>query len=263
MKDLSAPRHSHARDGTLQRGPMGAELPLTRVSVGPDVLEPDAWYWQLPAVAQLRDEGMTLAPTTVLVGENGSGKSTMIEAVAENWRRSLTAQVKHWGPKPSAEDAGLWRELSLSGARPRPQGGVWLRGEAMHGVFAGIDRTETELRAFDGVPLNERSHGEGFLALLESRTMERGLWILDEPESALSFRSSLRLMALLHGMAAAGSQVLLSTHSPVLAALPGARIYELGAHGFAQRGWAELDFVQDWQVFFDDPTRLLHHLLDD
>jgi len=227
------------------------------------VLEPDAWHWHLPAVDQLRADGIALAPVTVLVGENGSGKSTIVEAIAEAWRRSLTAHVKHWGPKPSDEDAGLWRELELSGARPRPQGGVWLRGEAMHGVFARIDREAFELRVFDDVPLNQRSHGEGFLALLESRTTERGLWILDEPESALSFRSTLRLLALLKGVVAAGSQVLLATHSPVLAALPGATVYELDGAGFTQRGWAELDLVQDWQMFFDDPTRLLHHLLDD
>ena len=242
--------------------PSGAHLPLARVGVRPDLLDPGAWFWQLPAVAQVRERGLVLGPATVLVGENCTGKSTLVEAVAEAWRRSLTAQVKHWGPTPSDEDAGLWRELALSAAHPRPQGGVWLRGEAMHGVFGRIDQERFELRAFDGVPLNERSHGEGFLALLESRTTERGLWILDEPESALSFRSSLRLMALLHGMVATGSQVLLSTHSPVLAALPGARIYELDGTGFAQRGWAELDFVQDWQMFFDYPTRLLHHLLD-
>jgi predicted ATPase len=206
---------------------------------------------------------MALAPATVLVGENGTGKSTLVEAIAEGWRRSLTAQVKHWGPKPSAEDAGLWRELTLAGAQPRPQGGVWLRGEAMHGVFAGIDGAAVELRAFDGVPLNQRSHGEGFLALLESRTTERGLWILDEPESALSFRSSLRLLALLDGVRAAGSQVLVATHSPVLAALPGATVYELDGSGFTARRWADLDLVQDWQSFFDNPRRLLHHLLDD
>jgi len=238
-------------------------LPLARVGVRPDVLDPDAWFWQLPAVAQVREHGMELGAATVLVGENGSGKSTLVEAVAEAWRRSLTAQVKHWGPKPSGEDAGLWRELALSGAYPRPQGGLWLRGEAMHGVFDRIDQEEFELRAFDGVPLNRRSHGEGFMALLESRTTERGLWILDEPESALSFRSSLRLLALLHGMVTTGSQVLLATHSPVLAALPGATVYELDGTGFTQRGWAELDLVQDWQMFFDEPTRLLHHLLDD
>jgi predicted ATPase len=238
------------------------DLPLARVTVRDDVQDPDAWYWALPAVRQLRTEGLPLAPVTVVVGENGSGKSTLVEGIATAWGQSLTAQVKHWGPPRSAEDADLSRSLRLAGEWPRPQGGVWLRGEAMHGVFSSIDRAAIELRAFDGVPLNSRSHGEGFLALLESRTTERGLWILDEPESALSFRSSLRLLALLAGVAEAGSQVLLATHSPVLAALPGALIYELGDDGFTAREWAELDLVQDWQAFFDDPRRLLSYLLD-
>jgi predicted ATPase len=240
-----------------------ADQPLERVTVRDDVRDPDAWYWALPAVAQLRTAGLPLAPVTVLVGENGSGKSTLVEAIAHSWRDGLTSQVKHWGPKPSAEDAALWRDLRLTGNWPRPQGGVWLRGEAMHGLFAGIDSAAVELRAFDGVPLNSRSHGEGFLALLESRTTERGLWILDEPESALSFRSSLRLLALLSGMRAAGSQVILATHSPVLAALPAALIYQLDDTGVTAREWADLDLVQDWQSFFDAPARLLHHLLDD
>jgi predicted ATPase len=238
-----------------------ADVPLTRVTVRSEVREPADWYWQVPAVAQLRDEGIALAPVTVLVGENGSGKSTLVEAIARAWQELLTAQVHHWGPAPSAEDAALWRDLWLDTAHPRPQGGTWLRAESMHELFASLDRQALELRAFDGVPLNTRSHGEGFLAFLESRVTERGLWILDEPESALSFRSCLRLLALLHGMTAVGSQVVLATHSPVLASLPGALVYELDGNGLAVRDWADLDLVRDWQAFFDDPARLLHHLL--
>jgi predicted ATPase len=241
---------------------VAGELPLARVEVRPDVRDPDAWHWALPAVAQLHADGLDLAPATVLVGENGTGKSTLVEAVAQAWRSSLTAQVKHWGPKPADDDSGLWRELRLAGERPRPQGGVWLRAESMHGVFADVDASAIELRPFGGVGLNARSHGEGFLALLESRTTERGLWVLDEPEAALSFRSCLRLLALLHGVVATGSQVLLATHSPVLAALPGAQVLELGDDGLTERRWEDLDLVQDWQAFFDDPRRLLHHLLD-
>jgi predicted ATPase len=239
-----------------------ANLPLARVTVRDDVRDPEAWYWTLPAVRQLRADGLPLAPVTVLVGENGSGKSTLVEAIAHSWRAALTAQVNHWGPTSSAEDAALWQDLRMAGAWPRPQGGVWLRGEAMHGLFAGIDSAAVELRAFEGIPLNHRSHGEGFLAVLESRTTERGLWILDEPESALSFRSSLRLLALLAAMAETGSQMLLATHSPVLAALPGALIHELDGNGYTAREWTDLDLVQDWQAFFDDPRRLLSYLLD-
>lgn len=242
---------------------MTGELPLVRVTVRPDPRLPDAWFWRLPAVAQLRTEGLALGPMTVLVGENGSGKSTLVEAIAIAWRELLTAQVHHWGPAPSREDTELWRELRLETAHPRPQGGIWLRAESMHELFDSIDRQGVELRPFDGVPLNARSHGEGFLALLESRTTERGLWVLDEPESALSFRSCLRLMVVLHDAVAAGSQVLLATHSPVLAALPGATVYELDASGFARREWPDLDLVQDWSAFFEDPARLLHHPFED
>ena len=145
-----------------------AELPLARVTVRAEVREPDAWFWQVPAVAQIREHGMALAPVTVFVGENGSGKSTVVEAIARAWQELLTAQVHHWGPAPSAEDADLWRDLWLETAYPRPQGGIWLRAESMHELFASVDRQAFELRAFDGVPLNTRSHGEGFLAFLES-----------------------------------------------------------------------------------------------
>ena len=242
--------------------PAPARLPLEWVRVRREIGEPGAWYWELPAVAQLRAEGMQLGPVTVLVGENGSGKSTLVEAVARRWGGSLTAAVKHWGPlAPGPDEATLHWDLELEGERPRPQGGVWLRAEAMHGHFAGVDAGEHGLRAFGGRALNARSHGEGFLAFLESRTDERGLWVLDEPESALSFRSALRLLALLDGAVADGSQVVLATHSPVLAAFPDAVVYELDGDGFTRRPWADLDLVQDWRAFFEDPARLLHHLL--
>jgi predicted ATPase len=171
--------------------------------------------------------------------------------------------VHHWGPEPSAEDAELWRDLWLETAYPRPQGGIWLRAESMHELFASVDRQAIELRAFDGVPLNTRSHGEGFLAFLESRVMERGLWILDDGRTPCPppLASSRRDPA--GGLTAAGSQVILATHSPVLASFPGATLYELDGSGFATRQWADLDLVQDWQAFFDDPARLLRHLLDD
>ena len=114
------------------------DLPLGRVTVRQNVRDPDEWYWQVPVVAQLRSEGMTLAPATVLVGENGSGKSTLVEAIARAWRELLTAQVHHWGPRPSAEDTALWRALWLETAYPRPQGGIWLRAESMHELEKAI-----------------------------------------------------------------------------------------------------------------------------
>jgi len=220
--------------------------------------DPDAWYWRVPAVAQLRERGLDLdSAVTVLVGENGSGKSTLIEGLAAAWGRRLTAQVHHWTPTAGDEDADLGWHLRLDGEWPPPQGGCFLRAEAMHAHFATL---EADTRAFDGRGLNTRSHGESFLAFLESRRTERGLYLLDEPEAALSFRSCLALLVLLGDAVAAGSQVLLATHSPLLAAVPGARILELGPDGGQPREWQELDLVRDWREFLDAPQRWLRHL---
>jgi len=239
-------------------------LPLRRVEVRPGpYLDPGAWYWQVPAVAAVRAAGLDLdAPVTVLVGENGSGKSTLLEGIAFAWRSRLTAQVHHWGPVPSAEDTDLHRCLHLTGEHPPPQGGCFLRAEAMHLHFAGVDADGTELRAFDDRPLNTRSHGESFLAFLESRRYERGLYLLDEPEAALSFRSCFALLYLLGDAVAAGSQVILATHSPLLAAFPGAAVLELGEGAPASREWADLDLVRDWRDFLAAPDRWLRHLAE-
>jgi predicted ATPase len=236
------------------------QLPLERVEVRPDT-DDSAWFWQVPAIASVRTAGLDLtSPVTVLVGANGSGKSTLLEGIAFAWGHRLTAQVHHWGPTPSAEDADLWRALWLSGEHPLPQGGCFLRAEAMHRHFDGIDADATELRAFDDRPLNARSHGESFLAFAESRRYERGLWLLDEPEAALSFRSCFALLYLLGDAVAAGSQVIMATHSPLLAAFPGAAILELGDGPPRRSDWDQLDLVRDWQDFLANPTTWLRHL---
>jgi predicted ATPase len=227
------------------------------VSVLPEH-DPGSWYWQVPAVARVREKGLDLdSGVTVLVGENGTGKSTLMEALAAAWSRRLTAQVHHWAPPAAEDDADLGRWLRLDGERPPPQGGCFLRAEAMHAHFGTLG---SDTRAFDGVPLNARSHGEGFLAFLESRRTERGLYLLDEPEAALSFRSCLALLVLLGDAVAAGSQVVMATHSPLLAAAPGATVLELTADGIEPTPWEELELVRDWQDFLAAPGRWLRQL---
>jgi predicted ATPase len=202
---------------------------------------------------------------TVVVGENGSGKSTFVEAVARRWADRLTAQVKHWSPESAGEDSELHRALVLTGERPPPQGGCFLRAEAMHGLFGAIDAGTGEhagaTTAFGGA-LNRRSHGESFLAYLESRLTERGLFVLDEPEAALSFTSCLRLLAIIGAVVEGGSQVLLATHSPVLAAFPGATILEFGDSGIRESAWTELELVAHWRAFLERPEMYLRYLLD-
>lgn len=112
----------------------------------------------------------------------------------------------------------------------------------------------------DGAPVLARSHGEGFLEVLSAMSGEPGLYLMDEPESALSFDSCLVLLALLTQMLASGSQVVLATHSPVLAAVPGGRILQFGEHGVIPVGYDDTDLVVSWRQFLDGPQRYLRHL---
>jgi predicted ATPase len=218
------------------------------------------WFFDVPAIAAVRADGLDLdARVTVIVGENGTGKSTFVEAVAHAWRSRIKAAVKHWGPPVTAEDSSLNWILGLDADEPLSHGGCFLRAEAMHQLFGSIDGEGIETRAFGGT-LNTRSHGESFLAYLESRLSERGLFVLDEPEAALSFTSCLRLLALMGLIADSGSQVLIATHSPLLAAFPGARVLEFTDSGIEQREWQDLDLVTHWQAFLARPDAYLRHL---
>ena len=231
---------------------------LRRIAVAPEKAA-DTWYFGIPAIAQLADEPLILdAAVTVIVGENGSGKSTLLEAVAATWGARLRGAVKHWAPSAGDEDTDLHWALRLDGEYPPPAGGCFLRAEAMHQLFTQVDRG-TPHQVFGGA-LNARSHGESFLAFLSSRDTERGLFILDEPEAALSFSSCLQLMVLMESLVADGSQFLLATHSPLLAAFPGATILELGEHGRCVTAWDDLTMVGHWRRFLTSPDAYLRHL---
>ena len=108
---------------------------------------------------------------------------------------------------------------------------------------------------------HELSHGESFLEVLRTRFDSAGFYCLDEPEAALSFSSTLGLIGVLHEVVAQGGQVVCATHSPVLAAMPGATLLEVGEWGLRESTWEELDLVQHWRRYLDDPQRYLRHVL--
>ena len=108
----------------------------------------------------------------------------------------------------------------------------------------------------------EMSHGEGFLTMFGAMLAEPGFYVLDEPESALSFTACLNLVALMSHLGEEGAQLVCATHSPILASTPGADIVEVGEHGLRRSTWDELELVQHWRRYLDDPNVYLRHLLD-
>jgi predicted ATPase len=233
----------------------------------PPGLDTGRWPYTIPAVAQVVAEGgLDVGPgVTFLVGENGSGKSTLVEALAHAYpRRGLDNPfVNLVGDRGSTEDSPLWRHLAPRLHPMASPAGFFLRAETMHAVLGRIDADPAQRSAWGGERVQERSHGESFLAILRHRFADVGVYFLDEPEAALSFRSCLGLLALLDLMAREGSQVVCATHSPLLVALPGATLLEVGAWGIRAAAYDDLDLVRSWREFLGAPERWLRHLVGD
>ncbi len=130
----------------------------------------------------------------------------------------------------------------------------------MHGFYTYLEENQGP-RSRDP-RFHELSHGESFIEILRTRFDSPGLYCLDEPESALSFSSCLALIGVLDEVARGGGQVLCATHSPVVAALPGARILEIGEWGIRETTWEDLLLVQHWRGYLADPRRYLRHVLE-
>lgn len=245
----------------------GADVPrhpVRRVqAAGFHELSPDSYPASIPGVAQLLEEGLDLAPgVTFLVGENGSGKSTIVEAVATAFGMSPEGGSTHSRHSSRPTESSLGGALQIVRGVGASRWGFFLRAETMHGWYSYMESLHTDV---DDPPnpdphFHEMSHGESFLAVLESRFSGKGFFCLDEPEAALSFSSTLGLIATLQRVARRRGQVLCATHSPVLASLPGARILEVGEWGLRETAWADLELVDHWRRFLEVPQAYLRHL---
>ncbi len=239
--------------------------PVRRIDARPGhTLSGHAYPGSIPAVAQVLSEGLDLEPgVTFLVGENGSGKSTIVEAVATAFGLSPEGGSTHSMHSTRPTESPLAEALQLSRGAGASRWGFFLRAETMHGWYSYLEDHPLPPAGPQDPAFHEMSHGESFLALLESRFSGKGFFCLDEPEAALSFSSTLGLIATLQRVVARQGQVLCATHSPVLAAMPGARILETGPWGLRESTWEDLDLVVHWRRYLAEPWSYLRHLQDD
>jgi predicted ATPase len=216
------------------------------------------WPGSVPAVAQLLREGLELpAGLTVLVGENGSGKSTVVETLAEAYGlnpQGGSVQGRLFRIRDS--EPGIGAELTVVRGLRAPWS-YFLRADTMSQLYTYLEQNP----GLRDERLHELSHGEGFLEILRTRVNQEGFYLMDEPDAPLSFIASLGLAGLLHDLAAGGSQVVVATHSPVIAAIPGAHLLELGSWGMRPSAWEDLSLVIAWRQFMRDPHSYFRHLL--
>ena len=229
----------------------------------------DRYPFAIPEVREL--ERLELHPkVTFLIGENGSGKSTLLEAIAEKWGFNAEGGTKNFNFATQASHSELHDLLVLERSKFRAHDGFFLRAESFYNVATEVDRLDKEpgsrlpfINNYGGVSLHRRSHGEAFLALMNHRFHGDSLFILDEPESALSPQRQMTALVLMHRLIADNCQFLIATHSPILLSYPDAWIYECGESGIQRVAYEDTAHFRVTRDFLNRPKVMLHHLLKD
>lgn len=208
------------------------------------------------------------APVTFFVGENGTGKSTLLEAIAIAAGFNPEGGTKNFNFSTRKTHSELCDCIALA-KYGYPKDGFFLRAESMYNVASNIDDLDEDgigrkvVDSYGGISLHKQSHGESFLAIMENRFRGNGLYILDEPEAALSPMRLMRLMAKMDDLVKRNSQFIISTHSPILMAYPGAEILELCEDGIRSVSYKETEHYQTTLRFLQNPEKMIGYLLGD
>jgi predicted ATPase len=240
---------------------------VSRITLQRDKVESfDRYPFCLPAIRAL--EQIDLHPkVTFFVGENGSGKSTLLEALAVSLGFNAEGGSKNFRFGTRQSHSELHEYLRVAKGIKRPSDGFFLRAESFFNVATEIERLDEDggpglIDAYGGRSLHEQSHGESFLALIAERFRGKGLYILDEPEAALSPQRQLVVLSRIHDLIGLDSQFVIATHSPILMAYPDAWIYQCGQDGVSRVAYEETEHFQVTRDFLANPERMLRVLLE-
>jgi predicted ATPase len=239
-----------------------------------DGVERRGYPWDLPAIAHLAS-GLELHPkVTYLIGENGSGKSSLLAAIAmaagmnpEGGSSNYLfpeegGQAEMYALSRRLAGTGMSDAIRLVRAGRRPKTDFFLRAESLFVASTYLDQLDQDaLRAYGGKSLHEQSHGEGFLALMMHRFGPDGFYLLDEPEAALSTQNCLTCLRRMHELVLDGSQFVISTHSPLILAYPKATIYHCTSSGLEEIEYEDAEPVRLTSSFLSARERFLQHLL--
>lgn len=225
------------------------------------IADPSAYPFSLPAVRNL-DEIELHPSVTFFVGENGSGKSTLLEALAVHVGVNAEGGSQNFSFSTRASHSCLHEYLRVAKGVARPRDRYFLRAESYFNVASEIERLGQEVMDFyGGTSLHEQSHGESFLALLRERFFGDGLYLLDEPEAALSPVRQLSVLALIHDLVQRRGQFIIATHSPILMSYPHATIYHFTQDGVRPIAYEETEHYRVTRDFLNRRDMMLAELL--
>ncbi len=236
-----------------------------------DNLNKSSYLNNLPVIKSLRELGRLDfgADVTFFVGENGTGKSTLLEAIAVAYGFNAEGGSKNFTFSTNETHSELYRHIEV-GKKGFAKDGFFLRAESLYNVATNIDDMDKEasfdpfiIDSYGGVSLHNQSHGESFLSIVQNRFFGNGLYILDEPEAALSPMRLLTLLGEINELVKKNSQFIIATHSPILMAFPNAEILEFSGDGIKSVGYKDTEHYKITKQFLDDPDRTLHYLIND
>ncbi len=207
---------------------------------------------------------------TFFVGENGSGKSTLLEAIAVNMGFNAEGGTMNFNFASRETHSSLYRHITTIKGVKRPKDGFFLRAESFYNVATEIDKLDSEpsfgppiKMSYGGVSLHQQSHGESFMSLVLNRFSGHGLYILDEPEAALSPSRQLSLLVKINELVKTNSQFIIATHSPLLLAFPDSEILMLDEKGIKSTPYEETEHYIITRQFLNNPKKMLDLLFNE
>ena len=250
---------------------MFSPLFITSIAIS-GALPPESYLNDLAVIRSLRSmERLPITkPVTFLVGENGIGKSTLIEAIAVHQGFNPEGGTVNFSFSTEDSHSELHRYLRIQKGMGIRKDGFFLRAESFYNVASNIDQMDRipapgprVFESYGGVSLHKQSHGESFMALVKNRFGGNGLYILDEPEAALSPSRLLELMCHIHELEKKNSQFIISTHSPILMAYPGAEVLYLTQDGIKSVSYQQTEHYRITKQFLNAPEQMCKYLFAD
>ncbi len=205
---------------------------------------------------------------TFIVGENGSGKSTLLEGIAVSYGFNPEGGTKNFNFSTYDSHSNLHKYITLIKGIKRPQDSFFLRAESLYNVASNIDELDSEeaignkiIDSYGGKSLHNQSHGESFFSIFMNRFSQNGIYILDEPEAALSPSRQMMMLTRIHELVNKGCQFIISTHSPILMAYPDSIIYEIMDDEIKRVEYEETENYQITSEFLNNKEQFLDILL--
>lgn len=241
---------------------------IKEIRLKKEIYKEESYIKNLPVVNNL--DSLPLSNNvTFFVGENGSGKSTLLEAIAVNSGFNAEGGTRNFYFSSRETHSDLYKYITVVKSVQRPKDGFFLRAESFYNVATEIDRLDTEsprgtrvVDSYGGISLHKMSHGESFITLMTNRFGGNGLYILDEPEAALSPLKQMAMLTIINELVKKKSQFIIATHSPILMAYPDADIFVIDDDGIKKTPYKKTDNYMLTRKFLENPEKMIDYLFE-